>query len=204
MGKDKITMNEVWKPVAGYEGIYEVSSIGRVRSLSRPKEGKYSHKVEGRILAQGYNKANGYYSVNLCYKGKHRTSYVHRLVAGAFLPNPNGLEEVNHKDENKRNNRADNLEWCDRLYNIHHGTGMSRRLRSIAASKKGRCYPKRIAQYTLDGKLVATYYSSEEAARALNCNGSNIRTCARHERGVKQSNGFRWEYCDTQVPDSAS
>ena len=188
---------EIWKAVPGYEGLYEISSLGRIRSVSHPRSGKkWSHRKEGRVLLPSYNKANGYLSVCLCKDGEHHHAYLHRLVAAAFLPNPSNLPFVNHKDENKRNNDAGNLEWCSHLYNIRYGTGMQRRLQSIAESKRGRCYPKRIAQYTRDGQLVATYSSSEEAARALGCNGSNIRTCARQERGVKQSNGYVWRYVD--------
>lgn len=186
---------EIWKPVVGYEELYEISSYGRVRSLACPRSGKkHSRRKSERIMKPSYNKANGYYSIALTKDEKMHHFYIHRLVATSFLPNPNNLPEVNHKDENKVNNRVDNLEWCDRMHNIHYGTGMQRRLQNAIQNKRGDNYPKRIAQYTLDGVFVACYYSSEEAARSVGCNGSNIRICARQDKGVKQSNGYIWRY----------
>ena len=118
---------EIWKPVVGYEGLYEVSSYGRVRSLD--KYVKYSngrinlHK--GRILSPGKD-TNGYLQVILTCNGKHKSIKVHRLIAQAFIPNPDNLPEVNHLDEDKTNNSVDNLEWCDRNYNLNYGTARIR------------------------------------------------------------------------------
>lgn len=99
-------MNERWLPIKGYEGLYEVSNTGYVRSIKRDKILKMENK-------------NGYYSVNL-YKQKQVHKYVHRLVAETFLQNPSCFMEVNHKDSNKHNNRVENLEWCDRTFNLQH------------------------------------------------------------------------------------
>ena len=118
---------EIWRPVVGYEGLYEVSSLGRVRSLDRYV--KYSngrinlHK--GRILSPGKD-TNGYLFVILTCNGKHKLIRVHRLVAQTFISNPDDLIEVNHKDEDKTNNSVDNLEWCDRKYNLNYGTARIR------------------------------------------------------------------------------
>ena len=115
-------MIEEWRPIVGYEGLYEVSSYGRVRSLDMYVKARYGnyrlHK--GKVLSPG--EKNGYLFVNLSCNGKHNTITVHRLVAQVFLPNPDNLPEVNHKDEDKTNNNADNLEWCDRKYNINYGS----------------------------------------------------------------------------------
>ena len=114
---------EIWRPVVGYEGLYEVSSYGRVRSMDRYV--KYSngrinlHK--GRILSPGKD-TNGYLQVILTCNGKHKSIKVHRLIVQAFIPNPDNLLEVNHKDEDKTNNSVDNLEWCTRKYNINYGS----------------------------------------------------------------------------------
>ena len=105
-------MNEIWKNIAGYEGLYEVSSFGRVRSLRFGKT---------KILKPGKNK-KGYLRVSLCKNGKQKTFFVHRLVAQAFLENPQNLPQINHKDENKQNNRLENLEWCSCDYNNNYGT----------------------------------------------------------------------------------
>ena len=102
--------NIIWKPVIGYEGLYEVSNTGLVKSLNC-----YNYK-HPRIMKLG-KRADGYLSVGLSKNNKTKTKTVHRLVAEAFIPNPNNLEMVNHKDENKSNNNVDNLEWCTRSYN---------------------------------------------------------------------------------------
>ena len=114
---------EIWKPVVGYEGLYEVSSYGRVRSLDRYV--KYSngpiHLHKGRILNPGKEKV-GYLVVPLSCNGKLHLKKIHILVAEAFIPNPDNLPQVNHKDENKTNNNVDNLEWCTAKYNMNYGS----------------------------------------------------------------------------------
>ena len=112
---------EIWRPIEGYEGLYEVSSYGRVRSLDRYVKSKSYRLHKGKVLSPGKEKV-GYLFVNLAYNGKHKTIRVHRLVAQAFLSNPDNLSEVNHKDEDKTNNSVDNLEWCDRKYNNNYGS----------------------------------------------------------------------------------
>lgn len=127
---------EIWKPVVGYEGLYEVSNTGQVRSLDRYI--KYSngqiHLHKGKVLSPVI-KDNGYLQVGLYYNGKYKMFLVHRVVAQAFIPNPDNLPEVNHLDEDKTNNNVTNLEWCDRSYNLKYGTV---RIRSINTKiKKG-------------------------------------------------------------------
>ena len=110
---------EEWRTIKGYEGLYEVSSYGMVRSLDRYD--KNNHFRKGCILKQN-NDGRGYMSVQLCLDGKIKKYLVHRLVAQAFTPNPGGLPQVNHKDEDKSNNSVENLEWCDVTYNLNYGT----------------------------------------------------------------------------------
>ena len=114
---------EIWRPIVGYEGLYEVSNTGRVRSLDRYVKCDYEkyrlHK--GKVLSPGKDK-DGYLSVVLSCNGKHKKIAVHRLVAQAFIPNPDDLPIINHKDEDKTNNRVDNLEWCTVKYNMNYGT----------------------------------------------------------------------------------
>ena len=120
-------MIEEWRPVVGYEGLYEVSSYGRVRSLDRYVE--YSngriHLYKGKVLSLLKGKY-GYIQVSVYYKRKMYKKYVHRLVAQAFIPNPDNLPMVNHKDEDKSNCMVDNLEWCDAKYNSTYGTARER------------------------------------------------------------------------------
>lgn len=114
---------EIWKPVVGYEGLYEVSSYGRVRSLDRYDS--KNHFCKGRILRL-QTAGRGYLSVDLSSNGKTKRFLVHRLVAEAFIPNPYNLPEVNHLDEDKTNNRVDNLEFCNHKYNLNFGTRTDR------------------------------------------------------------------------------
>ena len=110
---------EIWKPIEGYEGLYEVSNTGRVRSIDRYDS--RNHFRRGRILKLSYDTV-GYLIVGLHSNGKKKTYLVHRLVAPAFIPNPDNLPQVNHRDEDKTNNRVENLEWCDSKYNLSYGT----------------------------------------------------------------------------------
>nr|DAT75898.1 MAG TPA: homing endonuclease [Caudoviricetes sp.] len=111
---------EVWKDIHGYEGLYQISNMGRVKSLSRVilRSNGFPQSFGERILSP--RNSNGYRSVSLCC-GTKKTFYVHRLVADAFIPNPNGYKEVNHKNEDKADNRAENIEWCSRGYNLLYG-----------------------------------------------------------------------------------
>lgn len=118
-------MIEEWRPVIGYEGLYEVSSLGRVRSLDKYVKGKGYRLHKGKVLSPTKNK-NGYLKVNLHCNGKRKTITVHRLVAQAFIPNPDNLPQVNHRDEDKTNNRVENLEMCDVKYNLSYGTARIR------------------------------------------------------------------------------
>lgn len=116
---------EIWRPVVGYEGLYEVSSYGRVRSLDRYDRRNQFRK--GKLLKNRDN-CNGYLLCGLSKNGIVKNKYIHRLVAEAFIPNPNNIKEVNHLDEDKTNNRVENLEWCDRKYNCNYGTKIKREI----------------------------------------------------------------------------
>ena len=118
-------MKEEWKDIAGYEGFYQVSNYGEVRSLDREQHQMSRH---GTMMTKMYrgavitptNNGNGYMVVGLRKGGKRKNHYVHRLVADAFIENPERYEQVNHKDFNKGNNAAENLEWVSRIENVHY------------------------------------------------------------------------------------
>ena len=120
-------MSELWRPIEGYEGLYEVSSYGRVRSLDRYVKTCYeAYKLQkGKILNPGKDK-DGYLQVSLHCNGKQHQRKIHRLVAQAFIENFDNLPMINHKDEDKTNNRVDNLEWCTAKYNANYGTARIR------------------------------------------------------------------------------
>jgi hypothetical protein len=129
-------MNETWKSIDGYKGIYEVSNLGNVRSIDRISyENKYPRKLHGKTLSAGLS-GQGYYSVILYKNKSHISIRVHRLVAFAFLENKNGYAEVNHINGHKTDNRACNLEWCTREYNIKHAIK-----NGLFEGKKGENHP---------------------------------------------------------------
>ena len=114
---------EIWRPIKGYENLYEISSRGRIKSVDRYVKGRYGNLrfQKGGIRKTTCN-SRGYPAIALCKDGKYKMFNIHRLVAKAFIPNPDNLPEINHKDENKENNCVDNLEWCTRKYNMNYGT----------------------------------------------------------------------------------
>lgn len=132
------TNKEEWRAVPGYEGIYEVSNLGNVRSLDRYVNSSVpgtKYFINGKQLNPIKNN-RGYLRVNLCNESGRKAKFIHKLVCLAFIPNPYNLKSINHKDENKENNSADNLEWCTDEYNANYGT----RNKRVSESKKGTHY----------------------------------------------------------------
>lgn len=191
---------EIWKDVVGYEGLYQVSNLGGVRSVDHVAQIKRGNQEftalhKGKILTP-LVRQHGYLCVQLYGRGGHatknmRTLSVHRLVAEAFIPNPKNLPEVNHKDECKTNNCVENLEWISHIDNTRYGTAISRR----AAKQYNGKTSKKIAQYTRDGELVRIFPSLHEAGR----NGygeSNICMCAKNNQIRPSAYGYVWKYVD--------
>lgn len=120
-------MKEIWKPIKGYEGLYEISNKGRVKSLARYYKafGYRKIRIEEKIMSP-VESPQGYYQIGLSKEGAKKHVQIHRLVAQAFIPNPQNLPFINHKDENKKNNCIDNLEWCTPEYNVNYGSGIAR------------------------------------------------------------------------------
>lgn len=181
---------ENWKPVVGYEGLYEVSDLGRVRSIEQRRViMRNGYPVNMRYPAtilKPQKLRHGYVGVWLYGKdtvaGKTGKQFsVHRLVAKAFCENPNGYNEVNHKNEVKWDNRAENLEWCTHKENTNYGTAQARRVEKQSYM---------VDQLDLNGNYIATYPSMCEAARATGVTYSNINNCLTGK--YKQAKGFLW------------
>ena len=185
-----MTKSEVWKDVVGYEGLYEVSNKGNVYSVERMDA--LGREQGGRVLKTKYNN-RGYLMVSLYKNGKQKTRYIHRLVAGAFIPNPNGYSEINHRDENKVNNYANNLEWCTREYNNNHGTRNER---------MAQAQSKKVKAVNIKTNEVIKFNSTAEAGRKGYSVGGVSQAC----RGTYKTNtgkligdgrtykGYRWSY----------
>lgn len=178
---------EVWQPVKGYEGLYEVSDLARVRSLDRElpciTHGLHTTRIRhGIILAQTLTKS-GYLSVMFCINKKYKRMMLHQVVAQAFIPNPHNYKDINHKDECKTNNLPSNLEWCDCKYNIRYGTGIERRAQQQR---------KKVEQLTLDGQHVAYFDSFCAVARETGyCQSLINRVC---KGKAKTAYGYQWRY----------
>ena len=165
---------EIWKDIAGFEGLYQISSWGRVKSLKNGKE---------KILRSGVD-GGGYLYVVLYKDRKYKNYKVHRLVANAFIPNPDNLPVINHIDECKTNNFVGNLEWCSYSYNNSY---------NCAAKKRGEKLSKQVGQYSLDGELLKVWTSLNEAERN-GFNEGNICSCCKGKR--KTHGGFIWKYIE--------
>ena len=161
---------EEWRDIEGYEGLYQVSNEGRVRNVKRNKVRSFS------------DNGCGYYNVLLSKNGNKTPHYVHRLVAEAFIPNPNNLPEVNHKNEDKTLNTVENLEWCTSKYNMNYGTARER------TSEKQR---KKVYQYTKDGVLVRVW-DGVNITKNYGYDTSSVSNCC---NGIRKTHkGYKWSY----------
>lgn len=170
-------MNEIWKDIKNFEGLYQVSNLGRIKSLERKTNYIYKkggqHLIKEKIIKQFQNKY-GYLKCFLYKNGTRKTFNVHRLVAQAFIPNPNNLPQVNHKDENKKNNNIVNLEWCSNQYNAKYSKN------------------KAVIQYDTNGKYINEYSSIIDASNITNTCYSKIGSVCQGKR--KKAGGFIWKY----------
>lgn len=184
----------VRKAVVGYEGYYEVDQFGRVFSLDRvvtivDGDRTYEKPLSGKQMKQHMH-SGGYKVVALTKDGKSKNIFVHRIVAEAFLPNPDNLPMVNHKDEDKTNNFLENLEWCTAAYNRTYGKAVERHAKKL----RGRESEKRkaVIQRGLDGSFMDWHESVTKAAEKMNGSTTAISKACKGER--KTAYGYLWEY----------
>ena len=191
-------MNEEWRDIKGYEGLYQVSNLGRAKSL------KYrGHEGCIGILTPRLD-GKEYETVALYKEGKVRNTKIHRLVAQAFIPNPNNYPQVNHKDENKINNNVSNLEWCTILYNNCYGT----RLKRVSDKNKGEGNPmygkpshnRKKVKCITTGEIFDSIYEASQKYKCKpshiieNCKGK-IKSCSKLPDGTK----LKWEYLEEEI-----
>lgn len=159
--------DEIWKPVVGFESKYLVSNLGRVKSI-----GTYNTCKKG-IMKPMVNR-EGYLHINFFDNGRKKDIGIHRVVAQAFIPNPNGYKYVHHKDENPSNNCVDNLEWCTNSANIRYSCG------------------RQVAQMDSNGNVIRVFNCISDASKELNIPVSNITKCCIGKR--TSAGNYSWKY----------
>jgi len=178
---------EIWKDIEGYEGKYQVSNLGNVRNN------------RGNMYLKTHNK--GYLQIELSDGVNKKTYLVHRLVALAFIDNPNNLPFINHKDENKQNNRVENLEWCDQSYNVRYSLAMQNNIDINEYCNAPHKTPRRkntkrngmkILQISLDGELIKEWDNARTIFLENNWSDWSISECCRGKR--KTAYGYKWQY----------
>ena len=197
---------ESWRPIVGYEDKYLVSNFGRVKSLERiltksdVPNAKWSRQKHSTKILKSHKNMYGYYMVYLSNRGSTKGFLVHRLVGMAFIPNPNNLPQINHKDECKTNNSVwvnldgsidfekSNLEWCDNRYNSNYGTKGQRIAEKLSCP---------VQKYGTDGILICEYPSAMEASRQTGLSVSRIVDCCNGRKKSVTGGGYFWKYKDS-------
>ena len=174
---------EVWEWIPGYEGLYQASTLGRIKSL-----------ITNKILKDTQIKS-GYKIISLSKNKREKLWRVHKLIALTFIPNPNNYPVINHKNGIKNDNRADNLEWCTYSYNSKHAYDKKLRIPPWL-NKKGKNHncSKKIEQYDLQGNFIRVWDSIADASREFNVSDGNIIKCCKKVN--KTVRGYIWKYCE--------
>lgn len=197
-------MQEIWKDVVGYEGLYQVSNTGLIKRLAGSCPTAHTDRI-----VKATDNGTGYWKIALCKNNIQRQYLVHRIVAQAFIPNPNNYDFVNHKDENKKNNNVDNLEWCTKSYNAIYYLNFDENRKIEYGKRFGgkspmlervpRKYLWRVIQKTKDGSVVGIYDNTSQASIRTGIEIGNItRVCKanmdKNRKRINTSNGFVWEF----------
>ncbi|MBR6503165.1 MAG: HNH endonuclease [Clostridia bacterium] len=164
---------EIWRDIPGYNGRYQVSNCGNVRTND------YNHTGITKLLSM-HDNGRGYLIVSLTKNNKGKKFKVHRLVAECFIDNPDNLPVVNHKDENKQNNHVNNLEWCTNDYNTHYGTAIKRRGKPV--------------KQMLNGLIINQFDSASDAQRKTGINRKHIVECCKQKPHCHTAGGYKWQY----------
>lgn len=193
--------NEVWRDIPGYEGLYQISSLGRVKSLSRKvARGSHLMSVPEKIMKQSMA-ANGYFVVNLNNQG-YKTHYVHRLIAESYIENPNALPCIDHINADRTDNRIENLRWCTVAENNRNPITRKRMSEGSMGAVLTEEHKKKLIeasskpiQQKKNGTLIRVWPSASQASKSLGICGQTICRCCNHPERSKTAGGFEWSYC---------
>lgn len=190
---------EEWRDIKGYEGMYQVSNLGQVKSLERWthfKNGKKPRLEKERILKL-VTHHKGYFKAQLRKNDKMKAYFVHRLVAEAFIPNPEGKSQVNHKDGIKTNNKTTNLEWVTQSENLKHSyhiLGVHKKSVEAMHAPRIKAKSKPVDVYDSDGNLIREYSSQASAAKDLGVSAGNINNVVKRRGSYKSLKGYVFRY----------
>jgi hypothetical protein len=189
-------MEEIWVDIPEYKGLYKVSNLGKIKSITRIVKGANNSNriVQGKLLKNSLVKHDDYYSVVLWKYNKRKLYTVHSLVLKSFSPKKDNLLVINHINGIKIDNRLENLEWCTRAYNQYHAINIikTKKFESITGIKHYRA--KKVYQYDLYGDLIDTYNTLLIAAKHNNFSHQNISACCRNEKNIKTYKQYIWSY----------
>lgn len=192
---------ELWKDIKGYEGMYQVSNEGRVKSLDRKvkQRGGGTQNKKGQLIVESMNH-KGYKLTGITKENKNRTFATHRLVAEHFIENNNEKLQVNHIDGNKTNNHVDNLEWVTASENMRHAfdTGLKSVCKEhlkMITKKANKINQKKVDQLTKDGEYIKSFDSIMEASEHVNINYRGISDCVNGNQIT--SAGYKWRFSET-------
>lgn len=183
-------MKEIWKDIVQYEGLYQASNLGNIRSIDRvvvSSDGirQFRH---GKTIKQRKNQ-KGYKIVRLSKNGEAKNKFVHILVLESFCKRPDGLNQINHKDENKENNRLDNLEYCNNVYNQNYGSCSVNKSKSTINDKQKS---KQVIQFAKDGTFIKEFPSLHEVERTLGFKHGHIRDACNEK--LHTAYGYKWKW----------
>lgn len=184
-------MEEIWKDIVGYEGYYQVSNLGNVKSLNYKNVKGQEHNLTFKT------NNDGRLWVILYKNGISKPMLVHRIVGMAFLKNPENLPQINHKDENPKNNNVENLEWCTGQYNIKYSADRHPERYANCGAKKGSKHNGKnkkfkVMQLSLDGELIREWENTREIYLQTGMSSSSITDCCKGKR--RKAYGFKWQY----------
>ena len=185
-------MEEIWKPIKGYEELYEISNIGRVKSLPKVVDLGFAKQNRVEKFLRPIPDGKGYLMVWLFKNQVKKMWKVHRLVADAFIPNPHSKPQVDHINADKTDNRLCNLRWCTEKENFHNPISYKRNSESKFECKNH--HAKSVEQYAINGDYIKTWSCINDVKRELGFHHSHISQCCSGKRNVAY--GFIWKYAD--------